>query len=67
MMGMDAAFEDLDAALVYAGNYPGRFVYGPRGERDECYGPFDQAEVDQAKARLEVRRAARMSPLGPVM
>lgn len=58
MMGMDAEFSDLDEALVYAGKYPARFVYGPRGERDACYGPFDMTEIDAAKARVEASRVA---------
>lgn len=58
MMGMDAGFDDIDEALVYATKYPARFVYGPRGEADECFGPFDADESDAARARLEARRAA---------
>lgn len=58
MMGMDAAFDDLDEALVYAGKYPARFVYGSRGERDECYGPFDMDEIDAARARMGALNAA---------
>lgn len=58
MLGTDAGFNDLDAALVYAEKTSASFVYGPRGEGDECFGPFDQQQIDDAKARLEARRAA---------
>jgi hypothetical protein len=58
MMGMDSGFNDLDAALVYAEQTPGSFVYGPRGEGDECFGPFDQEQADEAKARIAAREAS---------
>lgn len=55
MLGQDSTFDDLDEALVFAGRLAGSFVYGPRGEGDECYGPFGQDEIDAAKARLDAR------------
>lgn len=58
VLGIDVAIGDLDEALVYASEIKAAFVYGPRGERDECYGPFGQDEIDDAKARLEARDAA---------
>lgn len=57
-LGTDFAVDDLDQALVYAGEIKAGFVYGPRGERDACYGPFGQDEIDAAKARLEACNAA---------
>lgn len=58
VLGTDAGYDDLDQALVAAGEIKAAFVYGPRGEADECYGPFGMDEIDAAKARLEARRAA---------
>lgn len=55
MFGHDARFDDLDEALVHAEQTPGSFVYGSKGESDDCYGPFDQSEIDEAKARIAAR------------
>ena len=52
VLGTDFPMDDLDKALVAAGEIKAAFVYGPRGEGDECYGPFCQEEIDDARARL---------------
>jgi hypothetical protein len=58
MLGTDVEFGDLDAALIFAGGTAAAFVYGPRGEADECFGPFGMDEIEAARMRLEARNAA---------